>query len=561
MTILRTLTLTAAILGSACTSQPQPTASAPTPATSAAPSQYTPTPVYCADPAISGLCKVIPSFIGADKALLAVNGYQGLSDQVSSADGDAQSPFDNMSWQMFLALNWQAADAGTDPASGLSGKGQVVWQTYARPEDVFGGPSGLCANPRNLPRFNIIAKSGAQGSRDEEFIQATGQPLIDAKGNWTLFERRLNEVEQAYITSKGLDTYAGQQAFVQGGGSVLFPPGDSSSTHGQVGAIELKAAWRIVSAEEAPNYFSMPALIDVQGAYVVGGQALCAEVVLGLVGLHIIQANVAEGALQPKFIWASFEHIDNAPTAEKACNPVDNNCYTSIANNNCPAPADAGNYSFYQQACSSGSKPVPVNTPPQLASGQSAFIWQAQPPYAGLYTTSNDSTQCGTQVARCWQIYDLTQDLNSAWRQQLSSIGSVFAKYQLIGTNWGANIEFEPGKLDNNSVPAFLGNTTMETYIQSNPKVGNCVDCHAFATLAYTSTDSHGKTQSYDANFSFLLGLATQTTCTDTDAGPIWSNDEAQSVCPKVCSAQELEWNGQWTTTQPGVASVCGCCG
>lgn len=520
---------------------------------------YVPQPVWCAD-GTGSLCAVIPSFIGPDPMLMNQAGYQGLSNDVTSAAGDAQTPFDNMAWQMFLALNWQASQSTSNPAAGLSGKGTVVWQTYARPEDVFGGSAGQCQNPLNLPRFNLIAKSGAQGSRDEEFIQATGQPLIDVNGNWTLFERRLNSVEQNYITSNGLNTYAGQQTFVQSGGKVLFPPGDASSTSGNVGAIELKAAWRIVSASEAPNYFSIPALIDVEGAYVSGGQSLCAEVTLGLVGLHIIQANVTQGALQPKFIWASFEHIGNAPLAEKACDPVDNNCYTTIANNQCPAATGAGNFSFYQEACSAGSTSVPVNTPPQLASGQTAFLWQPQPPYAGAYTTNNGTTQCGTQVARCWDIYKLTQDLNSAWQKQLSAIGSVFANYQLIGTNWGANIEFEPGKLDNNSVPAFLGNTTMETYIQSNPKFGNCVDCHAGATLAYTSTGGDGKPVTYDANFSFLLGLATQMSCNDVAAGPIWNNDEAQSVCPKVCAGLEDEWNGQWTTTEPGVASVCGCC-
>ena len=155
---------------------------------------YTPQPVYCADGS-NALCPVIPSFIGPDSALSG-QGYQGLSHNVTSAKDDPQTPFDNMSWQMFVALNWQASQPGGDPASGLSGAGPVLWQSWARPEDVFGGPTGLCDNPNNLPRFDIIAKSGRQGSRDEEFIQATGQPLIDASGNWTLFERRLNDIEQ-----------------------------------------------------------------------------------------------------------------------------------------------------------------------------------------------------------------------------------------------------------------------------------------------------------------------------------------------------------------------------
>jgi hypothetical protein len=42
----------------------------------------------------------------------------------------------------------------------------------------------------------------------------------------------------------------------------------------------------------------------------------------------------------------------------------------------------------------------------------------------------------------------------------------------------------------------------------------------------------------------------------DVDAGPIWSNPDAQSKCPAVCSG--LKWNGQWTTTVPNRMSVCG---
>jgi hypothetical protein len=556
-----------ALLGlSACSEQPAPPAATPTASNEAAPAPgYTPQPVYCADGS-GALCAVIPSFIGPDPALQG-DGYQGLSHNVTSAATDPQTPFDNMSWQMFVALNWQASQSGGDPATGLTGAGPVLWQGWARPEDVFGGPTGLCDNPNNLPRFDIIAKSGAQGSRDEEFIQATGQPLIDVNGNWTLFERRLNDIEQQYIESHGLNTYAGQQTFVEAGKSVLFPPGDSSKPNGQIGAMELKAAWRIIDPSQADRYFSTQALIDVQGAYVRDGQPLCAEVTLGLVGLHIIQANATDENLLPQFIWASFEHVDNAPLAAKACDPVDNNCYQTIPNSNCPAAANAGDFSFSRNACSG----VTTNNPPVLNGQDTAFIWERQAPYAQSYLTSpsggaceGDPSQCcGTQVAHCWSVYDLTAQLNTDWQGRLSAINSVFANYYLIGTNWGGSVEPELGKYHNNSVPAFFGNATMETYVQAGimvkgnpePVAASCVACHAGATLAYPSTGTQPS-----ANFSFLLGLATEQQCTDLDAGPIFNQAEAEATCPKVCSSAEQSWNGQWVTTQWGVASVCGCC-
>lgn len=41
------------------------------------------------------------------------------------------------------------------------------------------------------------------------------------------------------------------------------------------------------------------------------------------------------------------------------------------------------------------------------------------------------------------------------------------------------------------------------------------------------------------------------------EAGPIWSNDDAPSKCPKTCAP--LAWKGAWWTTVEGKMSVCEC--
>lgn len=45
----------------------------------------------------------------------------------------------------------------------------------------------------------------------------------------------------------------------------------------------------------------------------------------------------------------------------------------------------------------------------------------------------------------------------------------------------------------------------------------------------------------------------------DAKAGPIWNNTDAQTKCPATCTRYTAQWNGQWTTTIPGLMSVCGC--
>ncbi len=56
-----------------------------------------------------------------------------------------------------------------------------------------------------------------------------------------------------------------------------------------------------------------------------------------------------------------------------------------------------------------------------------------------------------------------------------------------------------------------------------------------------------------------LAALATAGMAGDIDAGPIWSNLDAQNKCPGVCSSAGRTWNGNWTTTAPGQSSVCKC--
>ena len=41
------------------------------------------------------------------------------------------------------------------------------------------------------------------------------------------------------------------------------------------------------------------------------------------------------------------------------------------------------------------------------------------------------------------------------------------------------------------------------------------------------------------------------------EAGPIWSQADAEKKCPKVAKANGGVWNGQWRTTVPGEMSVC----
>jgi hypothetical protein len=48
-----------------------------------------------------------------------------------------------------------------------------------------------------------------------------------------------------------------------------------------------------------------------------------------------------------------------------------------------------------------------------------------------------------------------------------------------------------------------------------------------------------------------------QTRTISVEAGPIWNQADAQRKCPEVAKANGGTWNGQWRTTVPGRMSVC----
>lgn len=60
---------------------------------------------------------------------------------------------------------------------------------------------------------------------------------------------------------------------------------------------------------------------------------------------------------------------------------------------------------------------------------------------------------------------------------------------------------------------------------------------------------------------SAVFGLAGSAFARDAKAGPIFNNEQAKKVCPGACNilGAQWKWNGQWRTTVPGRASVCGC--
>jgi hypothetical protein len=390
---------------------------------------------------------------------------------------ESQLSMDVYSWFTFLAMSWPADPAGCGPdldRSVLSGAGPVVWETYLEDSDVFvprgsepepwcrqGGlsaarrtrlPAAVQALARGLadPVKVLSATSKVTPGLDLTAIeQALGGPLTDQAGNFVRYEIRMNESESRYLVEKDLWSQAGQAAFA---GTVSLPQssyanGDVYDPAGEMGAMEVKAAWKVLSDEEKASgrFYEREAIVtDEDGRHPE-------RVHVGLVGLHIIHKT----ASKPTFLWSTFEHEDNAPTLR------DRHL--------------AASYSFNDPGCSL------ADCPPD----QQTFLGRI------------DERPLPVQVWRTTPIEPEAVQANALFHHLVQ--GSVWEHYRLVGTQWSGEIPTPQ--------PLPLANPVIETYIQS---YSNCTGCHSGATLAVCGTAgcAAGPTAPAGSDFSFLLGEA-----------------------------------------------------
>jgi hypothetical protein len=204
-----------------------------------------------------------------------------------SADGDAASArSDEFAWRLFVALNapGHGRRTGNDPA--------VIWEDWATSVDVYradGADPGAWPAPgagREVAerRFESLSMSGLQNVR-----HIVAGKMVPLEGSLTdaprLVEIRMNRIAYDYIRSGGLYNLEGQLRWVTERHAVQFPRG----------AVQLKASWRPIDVRDQGRYHSL----NVR--FADGSTRL-----FGLTALNIA------AKVRPTWIWASFEHVDNA---------------------------------------------------------------------------------------------------------------------------------------------------------------------------------------------------------------------------------------------------------
>lgn len=448
------------------------------------------------------ICSILPGDLDGLKVRLF--GYTPTTNHSPDTREPQQIDFDFFGWQSFVALNWPADAAGKAAGDIFDDDTSPrVWQHFHTIEAVFPPKNRTDNTCVNKDRMTLSRMSKITSS---SFIQPmTPWPLIDAAGNFVLYDVRLNDRYRNYVHENGLYTKTLQEKFRDAGGEWDLPRG----TDGDPGAIEVKTAWRLLpGGDNSLGYFTQPVNVIVPAENSPTGEALCLEETAGLVGMHIMQKVASPVEFAPFWIWASFEHARNAPQAEGA--PVSQLNRASPLEGDgpvtsCPVPASApGDWGFFNIQCHDGPLKCTANAPPRIAKGEK-FIWNTKMPYAAKYLTDG---KYGTQVTRCWQLYPIGKEVDATFRKALGN--SIWANYQLIGVQWANDHgDNEENKLRPFPAPFYMVNSTLETYLQTHAVLGpdgelnrdapsSCINCHAMAKDAAKNP----------SNFSFAAGYA-----------------------------------------------------
>lgn len=377
--------------------------------------------------------------------------------------GDSSPPdFYNFAWQEFIALNWPAL-AGQrgvpDPNATIGDVGTVVWETYKTSDEVFlpngatpstqwndQPASAACPNnPSNLKVLSQVSKFSDEALSGT--VQAAGYTLFDRYNAVVYYEMLMNRDEFEYIVDPANAFYNknNTQAAAKAG-TISFPMGVYDDPN-HVGAIEIKASWRILDPQRDAGilyrYHSVQALV------IDPGTKQCTQQLVGLVGLHIIHKTTSK----PVWVWATFEQVDNT-------NP----------------PQGGPESSFVP----------PIGSP-------------ANPSQGGAERPSTPPDI---------QVHPIAQQVNPIMQQLLGTVtDSPWPYYKLIGTQWilaPAPADTSPPFLGN--VTMETNNIVTQTLGSNTFLASSCIDCHGAGQAPFYT--SGAQASGYD--FSFILQFQPQ---------------------------------------------------
>ncbi len=362
----------------------------------------------------------------SEPCLADPNWIQSPSQPDFQSDPMSVCAFHQYAWRSFLFL--------TSP----SPVGDLIFETFPSIDDVFGrkaSPSAKTLVSANTKKVRSFVPRVNKPSRVEPFtddLQAgPGGVLVAQSNDVTYYEQLLDPTGVGFVKSCDLTVFDCQ---AQPAAKDLRLP---------AGAIEVKASW-VPMSKSHPN---ANLFYKINGFAVQrpDGSTYVPDF-MALTGFHLVFATKGH----PELIWATFEHVANAP--DGPCVP------------GAPPPAPFQSWTF-NNLKDTDCSPTHINQ----------FVKGAKPgskPPPPINQVVRVTPSGGGDPENVGDI----KSLNASVLAQLSA-ESVWRNYFLVGTIWtkGGNL---PPSTSNEAGSTLLANATMETFRQNK----NCFDCHTNAT-------------------------------------------------------------------------------
>ena len=416
-----------------------------------------------------------------------------------------QQMFDCFGWRTFVALNFPNVSYDpADPQRGVpvasgdfvgAGQNPRVWETYKTAYEVF-QPDSVEWNPvdqqwneaRPFPRGDSCKGEEidlvlTMASKARDVPNETGQAfagsfgyVVDRNRKDVRYEVLFNRTEFEYIID---GDRAATRNITPGGPSKngeLLPvkfPDNRTDSKWNVGAIEIKSAWKELCVGQDCNYADASSLKEAQKKFYVRNLLIydevndsCRRADMALIGLHVIHKT----HFAPQWIWLTFEHKGNVPDS-----PVAEEDYTFFDPKHPPDNSLCFKLPFLSENDSVIFCPnVDLNR----------FKFRDQP----------------NQLTRLMPIDTIAESLNTRFSDLYTRYDSPLANYKLVNVQWPINGRRKDGTVntincaDNGKgedcftiQPQFLRNSVIESFMSTycteqgrNLQFSNrsCMGCH-----------------------------------------------------------------------------------
>ena len=371
-----------------------------------------------------------------------------------------------------------------NPPDEIPGGGQNLcqfyefsWQWFISLMNKRNGEQRVYQDIASYPVFLGLGKNSCkENTATSKLFVRTGKDNQVTGGDFTLPAEMNQALGNAVIYDQNENIVLYQARFDKNMCNVV-----QSSPTLPAGTTEIKSSWRTITAADKANYIWITSDTNNNGS-------IEDTELYGMVGFHLVKST----ELHPEFIWATFEHKNNAPDCQKQPNLKKSNDW-SFTSKSCAIQLPTGSSIV---SCNFNKTLTPAKTDDSPLTGSPTEICQvyAQGTAPGDNQADKNRGNIVSINAELTDIFNTLPDSNSL---------QVLRNYKIVGALWENDIKQPSSVKANQRGSIQLANTTMETNAQQGfsgviytspaqvKPAANCFDCHNYTAPEKNADVSH----------------------------------------------------------------------